>query len=90
MEVRKVDLVYKNDNNSLKVLYDRGEAIILYGDRVRHFKMNDLQQLIQMGLFLEWACGSDVRQKVQDELLEIFYEYELKNKTRYKDEKTEN
>lgn len=88
MEVKKVDLAYKDE--FITALLDHDEFIILCGERVNHFDAHKLEDWIKMGLMLEAVCGTEKREHIQDSLLEIWYEYELKNKFINKDEKTKN
>lgn len=85
METRQVKLIYRDD--FITVLHDKEENIVLYGEHVKHFNQHNLDDWIKQGLLLELYLGSEKREELQSELLELLYEEELKVKYKeYRDE----
>ena len=75
MEVRKVTCVYKD--KFITVLFDKDEVVVLYGPHVGHFNTHTLEDWIKLGLLLDLYLGSEKREEIQNQLLEMYYQEEL-------------
>lgn len=77
MEVIETKLVFKDKESNLTLLYYKSEAIVLKGDKVSHFRMDKLDDVISLGLYLDDIIGEERRKEVMHDLLEEEFQYEL-------------
>ena len=90
MEVKNVKLMYKQTDVELTILFDQNmpEFILLHGERVIHYNPKELEQWIKMLLLIETIIGPVKREKLQDKLLEEWYNNEISKKLKEREQFT--